>query len=457
MKTMKTLFLFLLVVLPIQAQEYATHDAQFGQMNVFLSDSPIDPTKEMSEARLSYTVGSVKCYKGDVITKLKFMGYNPGRQLIRHVHVKTVNAEAVDVFDGDCIIPSGGSAEESIVLLELELQEPVNVKNDLKFIVESTGEVADTPVFFEGIGKGKPVMTVTVQSEVIYYEGTITDQDGKPVASANVHIYRPNYETGILDFDFNDKTDAEGHYSVKVEESNCSYNMSVEAVGYPSYVVNTSFAVKDGVSMAFGHPAPKNITLWDRIDFKADIQATIFLPEAPDPSWGRFYQLNRIEGSNVIFEREITPRANVPYVLFPDQNFSIDVSGYDVSNISEDDLINNGNTVEDWGFYGSYKNKDFLMGNSSIQIFDSTPDCWSGLAPYPARIGACRAYLVLGAYNVEMKYEGPNYVFVGEPTSIFDITKAVDATPIYNLQGQQLQSKPEKRLYIQNGKKYIVK
>lgn len=456
MKKIQTLFLLLLCVLPLQAQEYATHDAQFGQMSVFLSDSPIDMTKEISEVRLSYTVGSVKCYKGDVVTKLMFKGYNPGRQLTRHVHVKAVNAEAFDVFDGDCTIPSGGSAEEAIVLLELELQKPINVKNDLRFIVESTGEVADTPVFFEGIEKGKPVMMVTVQSEVVYYEGTITDQDGKPLANANVRLYRPNYETGVFDFDFNGSSDAEGRYSVKVEESNCSYNMAVEAASYPSYVVNTFFAVKDGVSMAFGNPAPKDIVLWGRIDFKADTRATICLPEAPDPSWGRYYRLNRIEGSNVIFEREVAPHANVPYVLFPNQNFSVDVSGYDVSKVSKDNLVNNGCKVDEWGFYGTYNNKDFLIGNDRVQIFDCTPDCWDGQAPYPPRIGAFRAYLTATS-DAYVKFGTPHYVFVGEAAGIADMTATAPAFPLYDLQGRQLQSQPKKGLYIHNGKKYVVR
>ena len=260
MKRRFTLLLLLLGVLPIQAQEYATHIAQFGHADGFLTNTPIDMTKETSETQLYYMLGSDRCYNGDLVTHLRFKGYNPGRELTRHVKVKSVYGfgvdEYADVFDGDCTIPSGGSAEEPVILLELALQQPVSAKGGrLVLLMESTGDVTDAPVFFESYGGEKPVMAVTVQSEVVNHEGIVTDQDGKPIAGASVCIYRPNYETGVCDFEFRGITDAEGCYSVRVEESNCLYNMSVKAEGFPCHVVNNPFAVKK-VNLPFNIDSP---------------------------------------------------------------------------------------------------------------------------------------------------------------------------------------------------------
>ena len=87
-------------------------------------------------------------------------------------------------------------------------------------------------------------------------------------------------------------------------------------------------------------PAPSGeIVMTNRLDFRVDQQATIILPETPDPSWGRYYRLDHryYEGDEyvVIFVHETTPQANVPYVIFPERDFSIDLTKYDKESLPE--------------------------------------------------------------------------------------------------------------------------
>ena len=80
------------------------------------------------------------------------------------------------------------------------------------------------------------------------------------------------------------------------------------------------------------HTWPKIIFhLFNAIDYKAGKRSTIYLPEAPDASWGRFYRLDHEDGNKVVFEREGTPKAYVPYVFFPYQDLHIDISKMDLS------------------------------------------------------------------------------------------------------------------------------
>ena len=288
-----------------------------------------------------------------------------------------------------------------------------------------------------------------MQAQETELSGIITNQDGKPVADANVCIYRPNYDTGVRDFEYMGITNGEGRYSVKVEETNYTYNMSVEAEGYPIYVINTPFAVKNGVISASPDFTPKDISLWSRLDFIADQQATIFLPVAPDASWGRYYRFDRYEEWGVIFQREMNPQANVPYVIFPNHDFSIDVSDYDVISLIETTPYD---AVEGWGFNGSYQSKDFLFGSMRAYIIDSTPDCWDGHIPYPARVGAFRAYLI-AYHTMSVTYGEPRCIFIDEQTGIDDVPAPESTYLIFDLQGRQLNGEPKKGIYIQNGKK----
>ncbi len=462
MKKINTLFLLLLGVLPMLAQEYSTKVVRIGLADEFLTSRPIDVTEEVSEVELTITCGSWNCFGGDLITQMSFTGYNPGGEVKRHVTITHSRGSGDVVFDGDVIILSGGTSDSPISLLSLELPQPLKALDVLDLRVRSTGDVSDTPVCFEGSG-GTPVLTVTKQTEVVYYDGSVSAADGTSIAGAKVCIHRFNYDTGADDFAYSGTTDADGHYSVRVEESNCTYNMDVEADGYPLYRENEYFTVKEGA--LFYHPSWP-VSLYNRLDFKAGQQATVFLPEKPDASWGRYYRFDRLEDGALIFEREEEPQDNVPYVIFPSRDFSIDVSSYDHAALAEADFtpfMEAHSSGKEYEFNGSYCSKDFQIGAMACRLFDSTPDCSDGKTnPGYPRVGAFRAYIL--AHGAIARYVSEaRCVFAGEGTDGIEEHPASDCLSpgalhrLYDIQGRHLPGTPERGLYIRNGKKYLVK
>ena len=414
MKTIRLLFLFLLGTLSVHAQEYVTRDIQLGSGDSFLVNTPIDVSVDASNVRVSYNLGTnIEDY---FITHLSFWGYNHGMELTRHINLYASHnrGDYLEVFNGDCILYSGGSSEEPIKLMEIELQTPISshsVNDVLNLLFKSTGDVSDEPVYFQG-SNNCPFIIATIKTEVGYHEGTIINQDGNPVSGARICFFRPNFETGVNDVEYYGTSDAEGHYSVRVERGfnseSFTFRMSLECDGYPSYIENYPFCLGDKYeSMTV---APKDITLWNKLVFTKDKKATIILPEAPDPSWGRYYRLDHFskEKRLVVFEREDNPQANVPYVIFPNNDFSIDLSKYNLDNLPEPGFVPLFPDDPDEsefrpGFKGTYKNSDFLYHKFSV--LDDTPDCChgiivDGIGRLP-RVGAFRAYLDGSKHYIE--------------------------------------------------------
>ena len=284
------------------------------------------------------------------------------------------------------------------------------------------------------------------ESDVVYYEGSVTNQDGSPIAGAIVCIFKSSI-TGTVENEYKGITDADGHCSVKVEEGSWPYyRMYVEADGYPRYEVNNSFSVNGSNTSPF--PTPKEIVLWNRLDFKKDQNSTILLPEAPDPSWGRFYRVDHLEGNTFFFVREEEPLANVPYVIFPKKDFSIDLNKYDLSNLPELGFVPSDDTPgRKTGLCGSYTST-----NVYGYVLDDTPDCSNGIIvegetqEFP-RVGAFRAYLYSGL--------GTKVEFIGEPTFVRETISASTPSKFFDLQGRRIQGEPKHGVYIRNGKKVM--
>lgn len=303
------------------------------------------------------------------------------------------------------------------------------------------------------------------ESEAFYHEGTITNQDGNPIAGATVCIYSIDSNSGVNNHEYYGTSDEEGHYVVKVEEGidnqYVTFKMSVKCSGFPSYDVNYPFRLGNKY-MSFS-PVPKDITLWNKLTFTKDQKATIILPEAPDPSWGRYYRLShfRTEDRMVVFEREYNPQANVPYVIFPNDNFCIDLIKYDLDNLSEPGIIplfpdDPDESEFKSGFKGSYKNTDLLF--HQFYLLDDTPDCCHGETVdgegRRPRVGAFHAYLD-GSRHFHEEYGTPNFLFVGEQTSVSSIKAISDASVLFDLQGRRLNAEPKHGVYIRNGKKVV--
>ena len=136
------------------------------------------------------------------------------------------------------------------------------------------------------------------------------------------------------------------------------------------------------------------------VTFSKDQMATIILPTAPDASKGKYYKLDRCEDGMIVFEQETQPQARTPYIIVPNEDFSIDMSTLDVAGLSPDTV-----TVGGISFIGSYVRTELpaLTGgdgggssSSYYDIIDQTPDCQGAASSTEMSIvGALRAYLVV--------------------------------------------------------------
>lgn len=460
MKTINILLFMLLGVQPVHAQEFVDWKFTAGEASNSNVVTPIDVTVETSTSNMEYNFNRLleNISTGELVTKLAFKGYNLGNAQTRHVKVWLSNRftkNAKCLFDGDCTIPHGGSAGESITLLDLPLDEPYKYQGEENtcVMIESTGAQAGQPLVFEN-HDGSPVVTITAKSEVAYFTGTVRDQDGNAVKGACVNIYRNRKGADALSY--STATDSEGCYTVRVEHGCRSYCLTVSAAGYPDYMVDWPFQLCDGTNM----PAPSgDIIMTGRIDFRAGQQATIILPEAPDPSWGRYYRLDRrSEEYAAIFVREFTPQANVPYVIFPEEDFSIDLSSYDRDNLPEAGCMLYPDSDENMplGLFGTYQSRiAHCMGILTASLLDSTPDCQAGSSNCFPRVGAFRAYLV-GINSGSQYNDDTKIMFVGGTDTITEVTLANNhIIPHYDLQGRRVTGTPQRGIYIRDGRKYV--
>ena len=458
MKTLKFLFFLLWRVLPLQAQEYTVWEFTVQETANRNMVYPIDVTVEKSTSKMEFDFNHdlENISSNEQVTKLTFKGYNPGEAQKRHVKVWLSDHFSNDdkcLFDADCTISQGGSAEESITLLELTLDEPYRYRGGQNtcIVIESTGTPSEQPLVFEQ-QDGHPIVTITAQTEVAYFTGTVRDQDGNAIQDACVNIFRPIDGDAMLSYTAN--TDSEGGYSVRVEHGSRSYYLTASASGYPDYEVDIFPFFINGNPIL---PAPSvDIVMTNRLDFKTGQQATIILPESPDPSWGRYYRLDRRNDEyDAIFVRESSPQANVPYVIFPEKDFCIDLARYDKQNLPEAGclLFPDSNEENPQGLYGTYHSRiAHQMSVLNASVLDSTPDCMADASNGMPRIGAFRAYLA--GYHIGEN--NPKIMFTDETNTISDIpADKISATPLYDLQGRRLNDVPQKGTYIRNGRKYV--
>ena len=205
------------------------------------------------------------------------------------------------------------------------------------------------------------------------------------------------------------------------------------------------------------------------VTFTQDQMATIILPTAPDASKGKYYRLDRVEDNQIIFEQELQPQARVPYIIVPNEDFSIDPSTLNLEGLTQDVV-----SIEGISFIGSYVREELEQQEGSyIDIIDMTPDC----TPLPGEgqgerlfIGALRAYLIVrwddpynpgGTKGPEEKME---IVLRDYGTGIDSLTPNPSprrgelerrGEAWYDLQGRRLSGKPARGIYIKEGKKKV--
>ncbi len=173
------------------------------------------------------------------------------------------------------------------------------------------------------------------------------------------------------------------------------------------------------------------------VTFTKDQMATIILPTAPDASKGKYYRLDRVENGQIVFEQEKQPRARVPYIIVPSEDFSIDISSLDLEGLQADTV-----TVGGVSFIGSYVRKELPAltggdggGSLYYDIIDTTPDCGflstAETGKEAFRIGALRAYLTV---NWDDPY---NHHGSKSPEDKLDIVLKDDGTGIEQIQSSK--------------------
>ena len=194
--------------------------------------------------------------------------------------------------------------------------------------------------------------------------------------------------------------------------------------------------------------------------YSKDQMATIILPTEPDASKGRYYRLDRCEKGKIIFEEELSPKARIPYIIVPKEDFSIDLSTLDLDGLLRDTV-----SVKGASFIGSYSHEELSCQDGFyIDIIDATPDCQADDSNQrKAIVGALRACLIVswddpynpgGSKGITEKRE---LVLKDNGTSLTPNPSPVREGSIYDLQGRRLSEKPAKGLYIQNGVKRVVR
>ena len=121
--------------------------------------------------------------------------------------------------------------------------------------------------------------------------------------------------------------------------------------------------------------------------FKGQV-ATIILPTTPDADKGKYFRIDRWEEGKIVFEQELLPQAHVPYIIVPNEDFSIDTNTLNLAGLMAD-----GATIEGVEFIGIYVSNNIWFTESSLFfLLDTTPDCENRKDLLYIRVGSLRAF-----------------------------------------------------------------
>lgn len=486
MKTIKTLLVLLFIgAIQCMAQEYSNHDISILEADGVITNLPVDVSLENSSKKMRYSKVSTKMYGGEQILGLTFYGYNPGNVLNRHFKISATTdyfgKNAVCVYDHDVVIPSGGTETDYIPLLSFAFDTPFaltgSVVGYLYLTVESSGETSETPLYFAYNKYAKlPTLNVKLQAEVKELTGFVRSQDKMAVKGAKVSLSNANLGVTLEGISGED-----GSYSIRVERSSWLYPAEVSANGHSTYLSGSYSAETSSSVVLEGERPTRDFTLYNKLVFKKGQRATIILPVEPDPAWGRFYRLDRRginsdeEACKLYFERELSPKANVPYVIFPNNDFELNIGDYDL-NLEPgsftipipEELQSKYPDHECYaGVFGSYKNQitsGLLYTTERYLYIDDTPDCQAefDVSPYGhSRIGACRAYfkMTFPVLPLQLIFVGENpESYIPDGVTLISVQEQTsDSHNIFDLQGRKVQGQPTRGIYIKDGKKVVMK
>ena len=214
-------------------------------------------------------------------------------------------------------------------------------------------------------------------------------------------------------------------------------------------------------------------TAEDPVTFTKDQMATIILPTEPDASKGKYYRLDRCEDNQIIFEQELQPRARVPYIIVPAEDFTIDLNALNLEGVHSDTV-----SIEGVSFIGSYVREELpaLTGedgveSSYIDFIDTTPDCGPSISAETGKesllIGTLRAYLIV-KWDDPIDHGSPSVPPFGKKEIVLhDYSTGINSlTPdpsprrgeVFDLQGRRIDnSKLPRGIYIKDKKKVLIK
>ncbi len=207
------------------------------------------------------------------------------------------------------------------------------------------------------------------------------------------------------------------------------------------------------------------------VTFSAGQMATIVLPTEPDASKGKYYRLAGCKEGEIVFEQELQPRAHVPYIIMPSEDFSIDPAELELAGLTGDTV-----SVDGVRFIGTYMREVLPSlggdgGGFYYDIIDQTSDCSfspSGETGMQAVVGALRAYLLVDwkmtGWNDPYAQGGTKSPWQKMPIVLRDNATSIGGCPqtvngessngkCYDLQGRRISEKPTRGIYIVDGKK----
>ena len=215
------------------------------------------------------------------------------------------------------------------------------------------------------------------------------------------------------------------------------------------------------------------ITNAEPVTFTEGQMATIVLPTEPDASKGKYYRLDRVEGNEIIFEQELQPRAHVPYIIVPSEDFNIEVDAMELEGLRCDTA-----SVEGISFIGTFQKEEVESQEGFyIELIDTTPDCSLSPSGEAGRevytIGTLRAYLLVhwdDPYShggTKTPAEKLEIVLHDDATGIESIQNSKfkvqnEDAAIYDVGGKpvnrkSLSRKSTRGIYIKDGKKVAFK
>ena len=217
----------------------------------------------------------------------------------------------------------------------------------------------------------------------------------------------------------------------------------------------------------------------DPVTFTAGQMATVILPSEPDAGKGKYYRLDRVEAGEIVFEQEQQPRAHVPYIIVPFEDFSIDPGTLELAGLKPDTV-----SADGISFIGTYTGEVLPSfggegggysfggdGGGFYRIIDQTPDCsplpGEGQGERLAFVGTLRAYLTwddpYGPGATKGPEEEMKIVLHDRGTGILSPAPSPEGegrkgeASIYDLGGRRIKNDKWRGVYVRDGKKMIRK